>query len=313
MKLKKLITRVRTFATSANLGPGYDCAGMALDIYNDHEVYESHDGKNRVFINGDDNYGIANDENNLICRSIRKAYEKKTGKRFESLNMGFEIICNIEVPVERGLGSSSTAVVAGLLIANKVFNLDLSQRDFLNIGMEIEPHPDNLAPCISGGLVICFRDRGNNFDFKRIKIKDNFKVLLMIPDFKVNTNEARKLIPDSFPKEDSIANISNFALLLNSFISGDFTGMTDFINDRLHQPYRKNVYPDSMLLVDELNNKYGLPSAISGSGPTVFAIIPDDKVNEANDIVEEVLKKQFPRFKFKMTAVSSKGSYLGDV
>jgi len=309
MSVKKLLTNVRTFATSANLGPGYDCAGMALDIYNDHEVYESTSGKECVLINGDESNSIANDRNNLICKTIRKAYEAKTGKKFEKLGMGFEIICNIGVPVERGLGSSSTAVVAGMLIANKIFNLNLSQKEFLSIGMEIEPHPDNLAPCISGGLVICFRDKGNDFDFKRIKIKDNFKVLLMIPDFKVNTNEARKLIPNSFPKEDSIANISNFALLMNSFIEGDFVGATDFINDRLHQPYRKNIYPDSMLLVDKLNNEYGLPSAISGSGPTAFAIIPNDREEEVKTIIEGVLKKQFPGFKYRMAAVSGKGSY----
>ncbi|MDD3519626.1 MAG: homoserine kinase [Actinomycetota bacterium] len=309
MNENKMIAKARTYATAANLGPGYDCAGMALGLYNEHEVYENPENKDCVFIEGNDKHRIATDGNNLICAAIRKTYEIKTGKKFKDLKKNFKIICRIGVPVERGLGSSSTAVVAGLLIADKVFGFKLSQKELLNIGLEIEPHPDNLAPCISGGLVICYRNRKNEVDFKKIKTSNSFKILLVIPDYKVNTNEARKLIPDSFPKEDVIANISNFALLINSFVSGDFKNAADFINDRLHQPYRRSVYPVSMAIVEELNNKIGLPSAIGGSGPTVFSIIPDNKVQDAAEYVEETLKVKYPDFDYKFTSISDKGSY----
>jgi homoserine kinase len=309
MNENKMITRVRTFATVANLGPGFDCAGMALDLYNDHEVYENQDGKDCVFIEGNDRHRIATDGNNLICRTIRKTYEIKTGKKFEDLKKNFRIITHIGVPVERGLGSSSTAVVAGLLIADRVFGFGMTRKELLNAGLEIESHPDNIAPCISGGLVVCYRDRNNEIGFKKIRTGNNFKILLIIPDYKVNTNEARKLVPDSFPREDVIANISNFALLINSFASGDFTDASDFINDRIHQPYRKAVYPDSISLVEELNETAGLPAAIGGSGPTVFAIIPENKMKEANIYVEETLKKKYPEFDYIFTSISSKGSY----
>ncbi len=309
MNENKVITKVRTFATAANLGPGYDCAGMALDLYNEHEVYENPDGKDCVFIEGNDRHKIATDGNNLICRTIRKTYEIKTGKKFEDLKKNFRIVTHIGVPVERGLGSSSTAVVAGLLIADKIFNFNLSQRELLNIGLEIESHPDNLAPCISGGLVICYRNRENEIDFKRIETCGKFKILLIIPNHKVNTNEARKLIPDFFPKEDVITNISNFALLVDSFVTGDFKNAPDFINDRLHQPYRKTVYPDSMMIVEELNERISLPAAIGGSGPTVFAIIPGNRMEDAKEYVEGILKLKYPEFEYKFTSISNKGSY----
>ena len=309
MNENRIITRVRTFATSANLGPGYDCAGMALDLYNDHEVYENPAGHDCVFIAGNEEHKITTDDNNLICRTIKKTYEIKTGKNFEDLGKSFKIICRIGVPVERGLGSSSTAVVAGLLIADKIFGFGLSQKELLNIGLKIESHPDNLAPCISGGLVVCYRNRKDEVDFKKIEIKKSFKILLIIPNYKVNTIEARKLIPDFFPRGDVIANIANFALLINSFVTGDFKDAADFINDKLHQPYRKEVYPDSMMIVQELNERMGLPAAIGGSGPTVFAIISENRLEDARIYVEETLKVKYPAFDFRITSISDKGSY----
>jgi len=309
MSEKKLLTRVRTFATSANLGPGYDCAGLALNIYNEHEVYLSDLNSNCVSIKGSNDYGIEKDDNNLICRTIKKVIQKKFGLKFDTKEIFLEIKCKINVPVGRGLGSSSTAIVAGLLIANKIYNLNLSKKEMLNIGVEIEPHPDNLASCISGGLTICYKNKNNEFDFEKIKIKRNFKVLLMIPNYKINTNEARKLIPNSFPKEDVVSNIANFALLINSMISGDFERAPDFIDDKIHQPYRRKIYENSFSLMIELINKYELPAAISGSGPTVFAIIPKIRQEEFELKILEKLKSSFPDFKFKLTSVNERGSY----
>ncbi len=309
MSNNQLLVKVRTFATIANLGPGYDCAGMALDLFNDHEVYEASDGQDCIFIEGNDVHRIATDDSNLICKTLKNTYETKTLKKFSELKKNFKIFCRMGIPVERGLGSSSAAVVAGLLIADKIFDFNLSQKELLELGLKIESHPDNLAPCISGGLSISYTNKKNKTDFKKIDIKENFKILLAIPNFKVNTNEARKLIPSDFPREDVVANISNFALLINSFISGNFNGASEFINDRLHQPYRKAVYPLSMKLVDELNEKANFAAAIGGSGPTVFAIIPLERLDEALSYVEKNLKTKFADFEFRLTSVSRKGSY----
>lgn len=309
MSTNQLLVRVRTFATIANLGPGYDCAGMALDLFNDHEVYETEEEEDCIFIEGNDHHKIATDDSNLICRTIKKTYEIKTNKKFHESRKNFKIFCRMGIPVERGLGSSSAAVVAGLLIADKIFGFNLSQKELLEFGLNIESHPDNLAPCISGGLSISYTNKKGKTDFKKIEIKENFKVLLAIPDYKVNTNEARKLIPSAFPREDVVANISNFGLLVNSFISGNFDGATEFISDRLHQPYRKSVYPSSMKLVDDLNKEAGFAAAIGGSGPTVFAIIPLKRLDDASSYVEKNLKAKYPDFEFMLTSVSRKGSY----
>ncbi|MCL6087690.1 MAG: homoserine kinase [Actinobacteria bacterium] len=306
---KKLLTKVRTFATSANLGPGFDCAGLALDIYNDFEVYEGNSKKNCVFFNGQDIQGIAKDENNLICITIRKVLERKFGLNFINYQKPIEVTCKINVPVERGLGSSSTAVVAGLLIANRIYDLNLDILELLNIGLEIEPHPDNIAPCLAGGLVISYKSKNGSYKFEKINIIENFKILLMIPDFKINTNGARKLIPDLIPKEDAILNIANFAILISRLKDGNIENAADFIRDKMHQPYRKDVYPDSLNIVEELNNNFEIPAAISGSGPTAFAFISESRFKDFNEKIMPDLKVKYSDFEFKFTKISNKGSY----
>lgn len=308
MNNKKLLTKVRTYATSANLGPGFDCAGMALNIYNDCSVFLNKKDS-CVALKGQNISEIAKDENNLICRTIKKVLEKKYAENFAQYEKPLEIICEINVPVERGLGGSSTAVVAGLLIANKVYDLNLSIRELFNIGLEIEPHPDNIAACLAGGLVISYKSKSGNYDFEKISIKENFKILLMIPDHKVNTSKARKLIPDLVPKEDAILNIANFAILINRLKEGNLKDATDFIRDKLHQQYRRDIYPDSLKLVEELNNIYQIPAAISGSGPSALAFIPENTFETFYSQSLVKLKKKFSDFKFTLTSISNKGSY----
>jgi len=308
MDKKNLLTRVRTYATSANLGPGFDCAGLALDIYNDCEVYENNSKNSCFSIKGLENQGIAKDENNLICRTIKKTLQKKYGQFYEKHQRSIEIVCEINVPVERGLGSSSTAVVAGLLIANKIYELDFTLTELLNIGLEIEPHPDNIAPCLSGGLAISYKSRSGSYCFEKINIMENFRIMLMIPDYKVNTNAARKLIPEFISKEDAILNIANFAMLINRLKDGNLENAVDFIRDRIHQPYRKDVYPDSMEIVEELNNRFGMLAAISGSGPTVLAFVPEKIFEEFNSSIVLELQNKYCRFKLQFTSINNSGS-----
>lgn len=309
MNKKNLLTKVRTYATSANLGPGFDCAGLALNIYNDCEAYENNSKNSCVSIKGQENQGIAKDEDNLICRTIKKTLQKKYGQFYEKYQRAIEIVCEINVPVERGLGSSSTAVVAGLLIANKIYKLDFGLIELLNIGLEIEPHPDNIAPCLSGGLVISYKSKSGIYCFEKVSIKENFRIMLMIPDYKVNTNKARKLIPEFFSKEDAILNIANFAMFINRLKDGNLENAVDFMRDRMHQPYRKDVYPDSMEIVEELNSKFDIPAAISGSGPTVLAFITDKKFEEFNSSIAADFQNKYGSFKLQFTTITHSGSY----
>jgi len=309
MNKKKLLTKVRTYATSANLGPGFDCAGLALNIYNDCEIYENNSKNSCVSIKGLENQGIAKDENNLICRTIKKTLQRKYGQFYEKYQRSIEIVCDINVPVERGLGSSSTAVVAGLLIANKIYELDFNLMELLNIGLEIEPHPDNIASCLSGGLVISYKSKSGSYCFEKVSINENFRIMLMIPDYKVNTNEARKLIPEFISREDAILNIANFAMLINRLKDGNLENAADFIRDRMHQPYRKDVYPDSMEIVEELNNRFDILAAISGSGPTVLAFIPEKKFEGFNSGIVPDFQNKYPGFKLKFTTITHSGSY----
>lgn len=130
----------------------------------------------------------------------------------------------------------------------------------------------------------------------------------MIPDYRVNTNAARKLVPEFISKEDAILNIANFAMLINRLKDGNLENAVDFIRDRIHQPYRKDVYPDSMEIVEELNNRFGMLAAISGSGPTVLAFVPEKKFEEFNSSIVLELQNKYCRFKLQFTSINNSGS-----
>ena len=309
MDKNNLLARARTYATSANLGPGFDCAGIALNIFNDFEVYENNLKNSCVSIKGIQIPGIAKGESNLILRTIKKALQKKYGQSYEKYQKSIDILCEINVPVERGLGSSSTAVAAGLLIANSIYGLDFTLTELLNIGLEIESHPDNISPCLCGGLAISYKSRSGSYCFEKVVIKENFSFMLMIPDYKVNTNSARKLIPEFISKEDAVLNIANFAMLINRLKDGNLENAADFIRDRIHQPYRKDVYPDSMDIVEELNNRFGMLAAISGSCPAVLAFIPEQKFESFNSAVVPELQNKYSRFQIQFTTINNSGSY----
>lgn len=307
----KLLATVRTSASSGNLGPGYDIAGLALDIYNEHLVYESETGDYFIKIKSRRRSNLPTDSSNLIVETIKKVLKKfsfkinKDKKLFE-IEKPLKIICKIGIPIQRGLGSSSSAIVAGLLIANKVYNLDLTEQDLFNIGLEIEGHPDGIAASLAGGLVICYRNK--SFGFKKINLNQNYKILLMIPDLKVSTREARKLIPSKIPVEDCVYNITNFCLLVNSLKEGNLEKAIIFMGDRLHQNYRRKMYPLSMELIDDLNGKWGIPATISGAGPTVIGIM-DDIISEKYRSLKGDIIGNYPDFKPVITSINNKGSY----
>ena len=248
--------------------------------------------------------GIPLDSSNLIFQAVKALLSKYSIAEERPL----KVINHIGVPVGKGLGSSATAVVAGLLATNKIYGLGLDTADLVCAGLQIEPHPDNIAPCLAGGLIICYED--GCCSYKKIEIEKDYKVMLLIPDFHINTHEARKLIPDKIPLKDAIFNISNFALLIKSLQEADLDGAAVFIRDKVHQPYRRGLYKKSMQLVDVLNEKYKIPSAISGSGPSVFSIMDKSRYEKYFEEIKINLLKEYSDFKIIITGTNNKGSWI---
>ena len=245
---------VRVPASSANLGPGYDVMAVALDIFLELEVREC--GEFSVECEGLD---VPTDRDNLVVRA------------FESLHSADGINFKIggEIPLARGMGSSASAIVAGLVAADHLYELDLSRQDLLERATEMEGHPDNVAAAISGGFVICSQ-RDGRVTSTRVDSPEGLEGLLVIPHEPVSTSDARRAIPDEVPVSDLVGNVSSAALLTLGLSRGDFDLITAGLTDCLHQERRRHLFPKSMEVVEMASEFGAIGATISGAGPTVL-------------------------------------------
>lgn len=250
---------VKVPATSANLGPGFDTLGVALSLYNKYIVDLSDDLE---IIGIDDNYC---NKNNLFVLAFDKVCKilgsKKTCK---------VIFDEINIPFCRGLGSSANLLIAGAYSANVLLNGHLSNNDLLNICLEFENHPDNIAPCIFGGLVMSFINDGSIIS-KKIKIANNIFPMVIIPKYEVKTEEARTVIKKEISINDAVYNIAHALFVVNSFESGDLELLKLSIEDKLHVPYRKQLIKEYDVLKQECLDKGSYGFTISGSGSTMIS------------------------------------------
>jgi homoserine kinase len=246
---------VRVPATSANLGPGYDAMAAAVSLYLDLEVEES--GEFSLDPGG---LEVSTDRNNLIVRA------------FESLHPadGIAFRLRSEIPLSRGLGSSASAIVAGLFAADHLFELALTREEMLVRATELEGHPDNVAAAIYGGFVVCGSDADGAPLASRFDPPDGLEAIAVIPPERVSTRLAREAIPAEIPLADAVANVSSAAQLVLGLQSADLDLVARGLGDRIHQPRRRHLYPRSMEIVDSVTELGALGATISGAGPTVL-------------------------------------------
>ena len=257
--------RVRVPATTANLGPGFDSLGLALDLYNEFSFEEIESGLE--IIGCPEKY---NNPDNLVYRSLRAGLDR-LGHEISGIRIGLEA----EIPESRGLGSSAACILGGVLGANKLAGSPLSREEVLALASEIEGHPDNIAPALVGGLVVSLVE-GEEVHYQHIEMAGGLKFMALIPDFTVSTREARQVLPETYSSQDSIFNIKRLALLLAGLVAGDFDLIGLGLEDRIHQPYRQgliNNYQDIREQAEELG---ALGVFISGAGPTIMAIVREE-------------------------------------
>lgn len=246
-------------ATSANLGPGFDTLGVALDIYN-HFYVEKNDS---LVIEGTSEEFRS--EDNLFYQAYLKALKRKEG-----LYVRFD--CRI--PFSRGLGSSATLILGGILAANHLHHLALSMEEIFDIAAAMEGHPDNIAPCLFGGLNASFMEDGKAYT-TIIKVDPKFRFTVLIPDFEVSTHEARKVLRQEVSLTDSIFNASHALSLAFALQNGDENILKLSAKDKLHEPYRKALIRDFDQLKEEAFRNHALAFLISGSGSCLLAISLD--------------------------------------
>lgn len=258
------MVRVRVPATTANLGPGFDTLGMAVKLYTEVSMEETPEGL-EIKVTGEGADLLSTGEDNLVYTSAM-AFFRQEGYPVK----GLRIRIDNGIPLSRGLGSSASAIVGGLLAARKVSGSSLSDEGLLLLASSIEGHPDNVAPALHGGLILS-RMKADSVLFRKIPVEGDIVTVVAIPDFELSTRAARQVLPEAVPKADAIFNIGNVALLICAFMTKDYGLLGDAMEDRLHEPYRTPLVPGLDEVKRRAREAGAFSSALSGAGPTVIA------------------------------------------
>ena len=254
-----MMIKIKTPATTANLGPGFDCLGMALDLYNTFYFEEALE----FSFTGVRDY-FKKVENNLLAKAYIAAFDYKKEK-IKPVHVSF----SCEVPESRGLGSSATCIIGGLLGANHFLENKMTTNEILALATKIEGHPDNVAPCLLGGLVASFMDDGVNY--VKYNPADSIVITALIPDFPLKTEASRKVLPKEISLGDCVYNISRSVNIPYAFEHGDLELLEKCLHDKIHQPYRFPIIDDSLIFLDYARENK-LPFVISGAGPTLLLL-----------------------------------------
>ena len=240
-------------ATTANVGPGFDCLGISLKLYNRYVLRPVSESPR--------------DRQDNLADLAYAAYYKHIGASKPHLYVDIE---DCRIPSSRGLGSSASLIVAGLVLGNQENGERLSDQELLELATEIEGHPDNVAPAILGGLVVS--DRRDRTYYSRMDIDENLHFIAFIPDYKLSTEEARRILPDSLSRRDAVSNIANTAMILSKLMQRDYRDLSLFFEDRIHEPYRKTLIRDYEQIKALEKEEDVLGVYLSGAGPTMMVL-----------------------------------------
>lgn len=266
---------VRVPATSANLGPGFDSIGIALDLYNTVSIEASDEFAVRLAGEGQD--VLSQGQDNLVYQGVLAIYEK-LGRTVPPVRLSTENW----VPLARGLGSSSAALVAGLVAANEFLGHQLSTQTLLQIATRMEGHPDNVTPALFGGLQVAAMN-GGKVEHISVPLAVDLKIVVFVPEFPMLTSEAREILPRHVSRADAIFNVSRASLLVAAMATGSIGHLRMAMEDALHQPYRCKLFPALQDIIDAAQEAGAAGAALSGAGSSIlaFALGGEERVSEA--------------------------------
>jgi homoserine kinase len=275
------LVKVRVPATSANLGSGFDCIGVALGLWNTFELRLAPEQKARVSVEstGEAAATLPKDHTNTIARVL---FEELGDTLGQTAPGPLKIYCHNDVPCGSGLGSSSTAVIAGLIFANVLARRDLTtanadalKRSVLARAVEIEGHGDNVAPALLGGLVVVSHS-GNGRLLAEPVPATRQRVVVCVPDFAFLTSKSRAVLPPSLPRADAIFNIGHAVLTMEALRTGDLKLLARSLDDRMHEPYRIPVIPGAIEARQAALDAGAAASCLSGAGPGILAFAAEN-------------------------------------
>ena len=292
--------RIQIPATSANLGAGFDSLGLAVTLYNQVNIDESEG----IFIRSLDEVPVPCDQNNLIYKTAKYLYDL-CGRPLRGLHI--QQVNNI--PMARGLGSSSACIVAGLLGANQLMGKPLGEDDLLDAAARLEGHPDNVAPALLGGMVTAVMEDGRVWKVKQ-ELRDDLSLVAVVPDFELKTADARAALPREIPLKDGVYNLSRAALMAVSLASGRYRNLAAACGDRLHQPYRLKLIPHGQEVLDRCRRLGAYGAYLSGAGSTLMALVPRDQTGFAGRLREQLDQLGLESWKIHLLAADNQGARI---
>ncbi len=266
--------------TTANIGPGFDCLGAALTIYN-RFIFTAMDhpsGTVTITVQGLEADRVSTDATNLAYQAFAHYFQQR-GQAVPAVAMAIDLA----VPLARGLGSSSTAIVGGLLGANALADDPLGPSDITAMAIALEGHPDNVVPALVGGCQLAATADDGTPTLCPLPWHSEIIPVVAIPDFELSTAEARRVLPATYSRADAIFNTAHLGLLLRGLATGNADWLRVALHDRIHQPYRQALIPgyDAVAAAAQAAGAYGL--VISGAGPTLLALAPNATATQVSE------------------------------
>jgi len=305
---------VKVPATTANLGPGFDCFGMALTLYNKITIEElmypstgleinmipgEHDNETSLLT-------IPTDKTNIAYKAIELLYNY-VGQTPPDLRINIQT----DIPIAKGLGSSASVIVGGILAANKLLGDPADEAAILSIANELEGHPDNTTPAIIGGFSMSSSEDDGSIVTKKLEWPEDWKIAVCIPDYELATQISRSVLPELVNLEDAVYNLKRAAMLVDAVHTQDNELMRLALNDKLHQPYRSRLVPGFKEIKEDLQEMQAvLGTVISGAGPSIIVIYEDNNFDEINGRINTVWGNLGVKVNIKKLDIDTRGAVI---
>lgn len=306
---------VKVPATSANIGPGFDCLGLALPIYNTITIEETVLPGTGVEINlMSENEvldemifdNVPKDENSIVYKAVEMLYNS-IGQEPAELRINIQS----QIPITRGLGSSASVVVGGLLAANKLLGSPADTTALLSIATEVEGHPDNVAPAILGGFVLASQEDDGSIITEKLEWPEEWDITVCIPDFELSTNIARSVLPENIPMSDAVFNAKHLAMLIRAINTKDKKLMKAALHDKLHQPYREKLIPGMKEIMEAFKHEDDVIGCVlSGAGPSILVISHKYDLDKIKSTVKDIWEGQSIKTDIRTLKIENNGAKI---
>lgn len=283
---------VKVPATTANFGSGFDCIGMALPIYNTVTIEETVLPGTGVEINVisetsiDDELAIEHipkDENNIIYKAVEMLYNS-IGQNPTELKINIKS----QIPIAKGLGSSASIIIGGLMAANELLNRPADEVALLSIATEVEGHPDNITPALVGGLVLTSLEDDGSILYRKLKWPEEWHLTICIPNYELATDISRSVLPQEVPLKNAVFNARRTAMFIEALHTKDAALMKLALQDKLHQPYRTKLVPGLEDIMENLKHEENVIGCVlSGAGPSILIVSQKNNLDKIKSIVNE--------------------------